>query len=144
MRRPILLTALSFILPTLSSTQTTKFFLRSISTHAAFNHIPFGGVGTQNGILVGGLQPLQTLPVGGTIVNGVLSFENMDPSDPIPAYFIHGRVGSWVQLDVFGTPQTGYSLDSKAILTVTGNGRFYGMLLLLHVTIFQEQRSDCW
>jgi len=111
---------------TLSAANTTKFFLRSISTHVDFNHIPFGGVGTQDGVLVGGLQPLQTLPVGGSIVSGVLSFEGIDPTDPIPAYFIHGAIGSWIQLDVFGIPQSGYSLNSQKILTVTGNGRFYG------------------
>jgi len=121
-----LLTTITFL--TLSTAESTKFFLRSISTHAKFNNIPFGGVGYQNGILVGGLQPLQTLPVGGTIVNGVLSFEGMDPSDPIPAYFIHGAVGSWIELDVFGMPQSAYSLDSHRILKVTGHGRFYGML----------------
>ena len=119
-----LLTTLNTIF--VSTAQVEKFFFRSISTHAAFNHIPFGGVGTQNGILVGGLEPLQTLPVGGTIVNGVLSFEGMDPSDPIPAYFIHDEIGSWIKLDVFGTPQSGYGLDPHRILTVKGKGGFYG------------------
>ncbi|KAH8596630.1 hypothetical protein B0O99DRAFT_103370 [Bisporella sp. PMI_857] len=121
---------ISLIAPFLSlfsttTAQTTEFYLRSISTHAAYNGIPFGGVGTVNGILVGGLQPLQTLPVGGTMTSGILSFLEMDPSDPGPAYFIHGTAGSWIQLDVFGVPQSGYSLSSSNILTISGGGKFY-------------------
>ena len=54
----------------------------------------------------------------------------MDPSDDaIPAYFIHGAAGSWVQLDVWASPQTGYSLDKSGNLLVSGAGAFYGMFL---------------
>lgn len=53
----------------------------------------------------------------------------MDPSDDaIPAYFIHGAAGSWVQLDVWASPQTGYSLDKSGNLLVSGAGAFYACL----------------
>ncbi|PQE05526.1 hypothetical protein CJF30_00007686 [Rutstroemia sp. NJR-2017a BBW] len=117
---------LSLLAPLASAATSAKFSLLSKSTYAAYNNVHFGGVASLNGTLVGGLQPLQTLPVGGTITNGVLSFIGMDPSDDaIPAYFIHGAAGSWVALDVWASPQSGYSLSSAGNLLVNGAGAFY-------------------
>ncbi|KAM3084536.1 hypothetical protein ACMFMF_001890 [Clarireedia jacksonii] len=118
---------LTLLTPLASAATTAKFSLLSKSAYTPYNNVHFGGVAYVGGTLVGGLQPLQTLPVGGTITNGVLSFIGMDPSDDaIPAYFIHGAAGSWVALDVWASPQSGYSLDSKGNLLVDGAGAFYG------------------
>jgi hypothetical protein len=127
--------AIAAVLPLLLSvavaSTSAKFSLRSVSSHAAYNNTAFGGVGYLNSTLVAGLQPLQTLPVGGTITDEVLSFIGMDPTDDaIPAYFIHGSESSWINLDVWGVPQTGYSLDSHNILKVRDGGSFYGMYLI--------------
>ncbi|KAM0133497.1 hypothetical protein ACHAP3_006023 [Botrytis cinerea] len=129
MKFPITLLTLSTLLPLISATTSAKFSLLSKSTYTPYNNVHFGSVGSVSGTLVAGLQPFQTLPVGGTINNGVLSFIGMDPSDDaIPAYFIHGAAGSWVQLDVWASPQTGYSLDRSGNLLVSGAGAFYACL----------------
>lgn len=110
------------------SATTAKFYLRSSTTYTPWNSIPFGSVGSVNGTLVAGLQPQQTLPIGGSITSGVLSFVGADPSDDAqPAYLIHGATGSWVALDVWAAPQKGYSLDKGGYLLVGGAGAFYGM-----------------
>lgn len=126
-----LTTLLTLLLLPTTHAASRQFFLRSISSHAAFNGIPFGGVANLNGILVGGLQPSQTLPVAGSIDSGVLSLF-ADGTDPGPAYFIHGSDASWIQLNVFGTPQSGYSLDASNVLTLSDGGGFYGELEMLY------------
>jgi hypothetical protein len=121
------LTAVLSLLPTTIAVTSPEFSLITVSSHAAYNNIHYGAVGYVNGTLVGGLQFQQTLPVGGTITDGVLSFLEMDPSDPIPAYFVHGAIGSWITLDVWtAVRQAEYSLNANDILQVAGRGTFYG------------------
>jgi hypothetical protein len=123
-----ILTGALFLIPSTHAVTSSAFWLRTSSSHPAYNHTAIGGVGTLNGTLVAGLQPGQTFPVGGSITDGVLSFKGMDSSDDqLPAYFIHGAVGSWIELNVWETPQAGYSVGSNNILAVEGHGRFYGM-----------------
>src|SRR4051812_27425678 len=72
---------LTLLAPLASAATSAKFSLLSKSAYAPYNNVHFGGVASVDGTLVGGLQPLQTLPVGGTITDGVLSFIGMDSSD---------------------------------------------------------------
>ncbi|KAK6611901.1 hypothetical protein H4I95_02697 [Botrytis cinerea] len=74
MKFPITLLTLSTLLPLISAATSAKFSLLSKSTYTPYNNVHFGSVGSVSGTLVAGLQPFQTLPVGGTINNGVLSF----------------------------------------------------------------------
>ncbi|KAB8296254.1 hypothetical protein EYC80_009028 [Monilinia laxa] len=121
--------SLTTLLPQTHATTSAKFSLLSKSTYATYNNIHFGSVGSVSGTLVAGLQPFQTLPIGGTITNGILSFIGADPSDDaLPAYFIHGAAGTWVALDVWASPQSGYSLDASGNLLVDGAGAFYACL----------------
>lgn len=93
--------SLTTLLPQTPAATSAQFSLLSKSTYPTCNNIHFGAVGSVNGSLVAGLQPLQPLPIGGTITNGILSFVGADPSDDaLPAYFIHRAAGTWVALDV--------------------------------------------